>query len=320
MRYSLLILFVLLIIFDSCQKKLDIDIPESEKHIVLNGIINPDSTIRVRVTKSKGVLENNPIKILKDADVKLYENDVFLEKLQYSDSGYFYSSVKPGINTIYKITAEYTGLNSVEATTQIYNIPEIESVDTIMKYTINEYGEGYIDTTYEIHYELTFKDAENTSDYYFISLTQLYPVLIFDGTSYVLTGYEMYSDYFDSTDPVLSKENNEFIINGMNGRVFNDELFNGNSYTLSFSSFYQKMITYNKGVSDNSYPVYFIINFLKVSEAMYNYIFSYNLNQYSTDDPFAQPVQIYSNVKNGLGLFSGYSMTTDTIALNNLKK
>jgi len=43
MRYSLLILFVFLIIFGSCRKKLNIDIPDTEKHIVLNGIINPDS-------------------------------------------------------------------------------------------------------------------------------------------------------------------------------------------------------------------------------------------------------------------------------------
>lgn len=320
MKNTVIILIVLFLFFASCRKKLDVDLPDTEKHIVLNGIINPDSIISIRVTKSQSILDNKKIENLSSATVKLYKNGVFAENLSYSDGGYFYSALKPEINSDYKITADYSGLKSVEAEVKLYNIPVVVSVDTTIRTIINEYGDDFIDTTYEIHYDMTFKDVAETSDYYFISVTQLYPSFEYTDTGYVFSGYIQYSDYLVSTDPVLNKENNEFFLDGMNGRVFNDELFNGNSYTLSFTTYYQSNPGFYINSSKNSYPVYFIIHFLKVSKAIYNYIFSFNLNQNSIDDPFAQPVQVYSNVKNGLGLFSGYSMTTDTIIFDNLKK
>ncbi|RLD47618.1 MAG: hypothetical protein DRI94_13750 [Bacteroidetes bacterium] len=321
MRYSLLILFVSFIIFGSCRKKLDIDIPEAEKHIVLNGIINPDSTIRVRVTKSKSVLDNNEIENLSSADVKLFKNDIFVENLVFNDSGYFYSNVKPEMNANYEIRTDYPGLNSVKADVFLLPPSEIQSVDTTVLIKINNYGEGYIDTTYEIHFNLRFDDKAATSDYYFLSVNTLYPVFFYTDTSMIFTGYEEYSYYFDTTDPVLNKNNNEFIIDGINGRVFSDELFNGNSYTLNFiADFYNyKSDEYVKEINDEQYPVIIVLKLLKVTEAVYNYIFSFNLNEQTRFDPFAQPVQVYSNVENGLGLFSGYTITTDTIVLNNLK-
>ena len=207
MRYSLLILFVSFIIFGSCRKKLDIDIPDTEKHIVLNGIINPDSLIRVRVTKSKGVLDNNEIENLSSAEVKLFKNDIFVEDLVFNDSGYFYSSVKPDMNVNYEITTDYPGLNSVKADVFLLPPSVIQSVDTSMQIKINDYGEGYIDTTYEIHFDLRFNDKAATSDYYFLSLNTLYPVFFYTDTSMIFTGYEEYSYYFDTTDPVLNKNN-----------------------------------------------------------------------------------------------------------------
>ncbi|MCD6555944.1 MAG: DUF4249 family protein, partial [Bacteroidales bacterium] len=146
-------------------------------------------------------------------------------------------------------------------------------------------------------------------------------VFFYTDTSMIFTGYEEYSYYFDTTDPVLNKNNNEFIIDGINGRVFSDELFNGNAYTLKFiADFYNyKSDEYVKEINDEQYPVIIVLKLLKVTEAVYNYIFSFNLNEQTRFDPFAQPVQVYSNVENGLGLFSGYTMTTDTIVLNNLK-
>ncbi len=323
MKNIVIIAFALLIFsFASCRKKLDIDIPETEKHIVLNGIINPDSIISVRVTKSKSVLDNNEIQNLSDADVKLFKDDEFVEELQFSDIGYFYSSIKPEINTNYKITADYSGLKSVSAEINLEESPLINKTDTLIQMKIYDYGDGLSDTTYEIHFDLQYKDNGGTDDYYFLSIFQLIPVFDFTDTGMVFTGYEEYSGYFDTTDPVLNKENSEFYLDGMNGRVFSDELFNGNSYTLSFTTFYQNYGGYydKKNIKTEEYPGMFVIKLLKVSEAIYNYIFSYNLNQNSTEDPFAQPVQVYSNVKNGLGIFSGYTMTSDTIVMNNPEK
>ncbi len=317
MRKIIIISFVIFFtIFASCRKKLDIDIPDTEKHIVLNGIINPDSIIKVRVTQSKSVLDDSKIQNLENADVKLFKNDEFAENLQYSDSGFFYSVLKPEINSNYKITVDYENLKSVNAGISLYTPPVIKKVDTILQTEIYDYGDGYADTTYMIHFELQFDDPATSSDYYFLSVSQLAPFFDYTDTSIVFAGYEEYSVYFDTNDPVLSKDNNEFYLDRMNGKVFSDELFNGNSYTLSFTANYQNYRDiYYKNNDASQYPSMIVLKLLKVTEAIYNYIFSYNLNQQTEFDPFAQPVQVYSNVENGLGLVSGYTMTTDTIVL-----
>lgn len=316
MKYTFL-LFSLIIIFGSCRKKLDIDIPDTKKHIVLNGIINPDSIIRVRVTKSKGVLDNNNIENLSSAIVKIYKNNVYEEDLEYSDSGYFYSSVKPEINSDYKITADYAELQSVEAETRLTEPIEIQSIDTVIQIKITDWG-GYIDTSYEIHTELKFEDNVSSSDFYALSVSTLIPNYDYSDTSVVFLGYDAYENDYDTSNPVLNKRNNEFFLDGMSGRVFNDELFNGNTYKLPFTIYYQNNNVIDKNISASSYPSKIVIRLMKVTEEIYNYVFSYNLNQQTNEDPFAQPVQVYSNVKNGLGIFSGYTMSTDTIVIDNL--
>ena len=48
---------------------------------------------------------------------------------------------------------------------------------------------------------------------------------------------------------------------------------------------------------------------LQTEDATYsNYLKSIQKQQSAADDPFAEPVLLYSNIKEGLGVFSGYSV------------
>lgn len=44
-----------------------------------------------------------------------------------------------------------------------------------------------------------------------------------------------------------------------------------------------------------------------LSKEYFQYVASQELQAYSYDDPFAQPVVIYGNVRGGLGIFAGFS-------------
>ena len=86
-------------------------------------------------------------------------------------------------------------------------------------------------------------------------------------------------------------------------------MFKNSEYTLSLSSSFYKNNFENE-------DTYIIVKLLTISQDIYRYIISHNLNEQVGGDPFAQPVQVYSNVENGLGLFSGYTVYTDTLTLN----
>ncbi len=310
-KILVLSIFVLSVCLFSCEKKLDIDIPDSEKHIVLNGIITNDSLIYVNVTKSKSVLSNEKVKMLDDANVKLFGNDLFIENLTNIGNGVFISSITPEIGVKYKVTADYLNLQSVKSEITLKNPEKIISIDTILeiKSYLAEYGDDFTD--YSMKFKIKIKDNVNENNYYFISLMKKEPIYDFDQQPPVITGYNDTYLYFDTNDPIFKGFINSYSLNGMFGMVFSDELFNGSEYIININSSILNQNSYNNDYS--SVTPLLVVRLLTVNQDIYRYITSFNLNQQSEDDPFSQPVQIFSNVEKGLGLFSGYTMDVDTL-------
>ncbi len=310
-KILVLSIFVLSVCLFSCEKKLDIDIPDSEKHIVLNGIITNDSLIYVNVTKSKSVLSNEKVKMLDDANVKLFGNDLFIENLTNIGNGVFISSITPEIGVKYKVTADYLNLQSVKSEITLKNPEKIISIDTILeiKSYLAEYGDDFTD--YSMKFKIKIKDNVNENNYYFISLMKKEPIYNFDQQPPVIIGYNDTYLYFDTNDPSFKGFINSYSLNGMFGKVFSDELFNGSEYIININSSILNQNSYNNDYS--SVTPLLVVRLLTVNQDIYRYITSFNLNQQSEDDPFSQPVQIFSNVEKGLGLFSGYTMDVDTL-------
>jgi len=50
-----------------------------------------------------------------------------------------------------------------------------------------------------------------------------------------------------------------------------------------------------------------------VSEDFYKYKITGSVHDNSSDNPFAQPVNVYKNIDNGFGIFAGYSESNFTI-------
>ncbi len=308
MKNILYTTIAILFIFSSCEKKLDIDLPESEKKIVVNGIVNPDSLMTVRVSKSLNVLDNGEVQYLSDASVKLYKDDVFVESLNNMDSGYFKTTVVPEINSNYNLTVDYAGLNSVNASINLQEPVQIISIDTITEVQINNYGDGFIETSFITHFNIKISDDASKANYYFLSLSALIPIYDIVGEDLIIVGYEEGNMYFESDDPVF-RNSDSFTLDNMYGFVFSDEMFNGIEYTLDIDHYLNKLD--DQGL--NEYGTMYYVKLLTVTKDVYNYVTSYNLNQYTQYDPFAQPVQILTNVENGLGLFSGYTMDVDSV-------
>ena len=56
------------------------------------------------------------------------------------------------------------------------------------------------------------------------------------------------------------------------------------------------------------YPT-IIVTLRTVSEDFYNYKITGSLHDNSSDNPFAQPVNVYKNIDNGFGIFAGYRIS-----------
>ncbi len=315
MKKIILLSVVFTILMTACEKmkkEIDINISDAEKHIVINGIINPDSLITVRISQSQNILDNSDIKYLTTAGVKLYENDVFVEDLHHTDMGFYKSTIKPGVGKKYKVSVDYGEMKTAIATTTLKEANKILKVDTSMQvgyegYYDEETGE-YIEDghayNYDINFKVKIKDNGETEDYYFLALAVKQPEYTLDSPP-VFIGYKEYPEVFNTNDVVFKDYNQEYTLDGIYGMVFSDEKFNGAHYNLSFNS-----SIYDEGRDKK--PI-IVIKLLTVPKDIYQFILTRNQNEQTTGDPFSQPVQIYTNIENGLGIFSYYTMDVDSL-------
>lgn len=101
-----------------------------------------------------------------------------------------------------------------------------------------------------------------------------------------------------SKDAAIQDDNDSF----SGSLLFKDLLFNGRDIELTFE-------ISGSGISNHGITV---VTLRTLSEAGYNYLKSRRLQDDTSGDPFAQPVNVYNNVQHGFGIFAGYSASVYT--------
>jgi hypothetical protein len=277
----------------SCESIVDVDLPKQDPLIVINGFFTPDSIWKVHVSKSMGILESfsalneygyyeDKIPILENAKVEIWKGNNFVSNLNYAGNGYYTApNTFPQTNNNYKIIVKSEGFNSAISEDFIPGKTQIKNV-TIQSNSTNEFSANN-DIT------ITFADDGNVNNYYQLTLI----------------GEEEYSGvknkislYFESNDILIGEsgifEDDEKSFSG-NAALFDDAIISGKEYKLKISTF--EITYFNK--------IYVVISSL--SENLYKYLVSVKKQNESDDNPFAEPVSIHNNVKNGLGIFGGYN-------------
>jgi len=323
---KLLYIFSISIILFSCSEPIDLVVNEKDKKIVLNSIIVSDSIIRVHLSKSLGILEpDSSTSYIEGAQIELYENDIFMENLVYDTSGYYISTIFPELNNTYKLIANYDNLQEIEAQTSIPNAVPISNLIYDIGYFswveqwYDSVNEVFFDTTlYQIDsiaISITINDPVNEDNYYLLNLSSVSPVYVYPPPLFepVLIGYQPYDIYYTLNNLTNSEFSN---LTGFRGYLVSDELFNGSNFTFSaiidyWGGYYKK----NKiGKATSESPIY--INMISVSSDFYNFITSRNKYDDTQYNPLAEPVNIFSNIKNGFGLFTGCSLVRDSVMIN----
>ena len=135
MMKKIILIFALLIAFQSCDVVVDLEIEDHDPVLVLNSVLDPDSVVKVSLSHSLGAFESGSISVVENATVRLYENDVHIADATFenvddlsSDSYYKFAGVYPLEGKFYKIEAEHSDYTSITALSGVPNIVEIMDV------------------------------------------------------------------------------------------------------------------------------------------------------------------------------------------------
>ena len=268
-----------LLVLQSCEKVINLDIEESDKKIVVNSVVSDGEEITINLTKSKSIIDDNEIEYIDNAVIILTEDGNVISSHTYNGNGNYVFNKNAEIGKTYKIKVNAENLKEVSAETNLLVPNNFEITDT---FTTNYDGENYLAMIIRI---------ENTVDnsYYFIEAFNE------NGDNVYLDSYDIKSEKDIWGDYLL----------------FNNQIPGGGNIDFQF---YISKYIYDYGDGGQSYGyIYLVLH--RVSEAYYKYYLSSNMQKQLGGNPFSEPVQIYNNIENGFGLFGSESYSLDSIEI-----
>lgn len=328
-RIILLILINLMVLFSACEKTIEFNGTDTDPKIVVNGLVTPGNPIEITLTKSQSFLSEQYNESLSNAEVNLYIDDVFAEKLTLyisRDSTVYGTAINENMiyrsqavaesGKTYRLEVSSPGLPPVSCQTTVPDPVNLQQVDTATEIVREEWGERQF-----LVVKLKFVDEAKSKDYYRIQLDESsgYNLSSYDTVSHTFE----YSDTvivstqvsmnFDKYDPIFEgNDKADDLISGTPDNqfaIFDDSGIHGTEYTLQLKL--------------NTYPWYseegsgnFIekkILFYRITSEYYEYLKSANSHFWYADDYFSEPVPVYSNVKGGLGIFGSATPIIHTI-------
>jgi hypothetical protein len=291
-------LFSLILLFSSCDVIIDLDIPEHEPVLVVNSVLSTDSIMTAYVSHSKGAFDSNPISYVNNASVKVFEDGVLLGEMDkiltpsFNYSGFVdtvcrYSlNQTPAAGKFYSYEVEHDDYENARAETPIPT-----AVDLIIE-EVSPVGED----DYEKQFRLrcSFEDA-GTENYYRLRIHAE------SDDAYFYTNY--FVDFESSDASIIASAGVQS--DGMSywgsDALFDDELFNGSTKVITLE-FWDWNYYY---FEEEGYDVNYVLEVSSISKEYFNYIkslraYENNANQFSL---FAgEPVHVYTNIENGLGI------------------
>lgn len=313
--FRVYILVVWLVICTSCTKELDLPYPQAEEQIVLNGILHPDSVIKLSVTKTLPVRSfGEPYPIIENANVRLYEDDALLGALRFQDSLYVLDYY-PKAGHAYRVEVEVPGYPLVSASDVVPELPDATACirpDT-----------SYIFSNASIHIDVQDKAKEpNFYWFYTVGTTYTFRQCEYINQDYVCTDinpptvtigkandYQSFSSIPDRFNAFVDNTSGGITVFEFYIRV-DDVSLDGLPITFDIASYLSEPDPYDRY---KSYNKLYILNASQHYDRYLKSSITYFLNEDLYDDediafkPFVQSSEVYSNIENGTGIFAAYN-------------
>ena len=311
MREIKILMMVLMALgLGACVKEVDFNGEQSDPLLVVNGMQKVGQPTRLCVEKSTFFMDAAKDCRVNDVAVDLYVNGVFMEALQVRDSmvtemhidwnsgdeveveellyafNYCEGQYLPCAGDKLRFEVRSSEFETATAEVTMPEAPHVISFDTV--------NFAYDTSAYELsvlQFALKLDDPQGTNYY------NLFPR---DALSGFTSSDPVFTDLMDFEVGELVGESNDYYGYGPYN-VFPDTYFDGKTYSVSMK------------VSLWSYQFNepFTLEVSCVDEHLYRYRTTYNA--YNASNPesllgmFTEPVQVYSNVRNGIGVVAAQS-------------
>jgi hypothetical protein len=282
MKKIFLLVLISAFIAVSCEKVIEFKGEITQPLPVLYAFVQPDSLVFATLTSSEFFLaEYDSFGTIDNAEMKLFVNGRNIGAMMYNAIDLrYYSDYRTQSNDVIRIEISTPGFGNFFCENTVPQPAQIISLDTSVKINGNN-------TFYNI--SLKFQDNIYEKNYY--------RVVVFSLSESGLERLKIESD-----DNIFARENgeNDILSSSNSYNVFKDELINGQEYTLKFDV--------SANVKNTSK---IIIQLQTLSYDYYMYLKTRGVAESSggIGAIFGEPVQIYSNVKGGVGILGTYSVS-----------
>ncbi len=277
---NLFLLFLLI----SCEKDVDIEFNHEPK-LCINCILNPDSLITASLTLSHSLDNSGNFLKVNDAIITLFEEGALKGKLELQREGKYMLGKKPLAGKSYKIIAQAPGFEQIEATTIVPKQPKIKYSKDTTGFT--EYGNLIM---YDLEVKIIDKPGK---DNYWTFGTWEVGGIMYGGASRTINA--PFIDPFNRIIDTAEKYGFRFFLQIR----ITDEGFDGQDLDFVIPDFVE-------------WYEFKAQHFLNADENYDKYIKTVIINRLNETDelPFYEPIQIYSNIENGYGIFGSCAITT----------
>lgn len=303
------IIFLISIIFFACEKTIKIAIPDEGRKLTINSFFSEDSNMVVNLTKSRYILDGKwEFDPIENADISLLEDNVLIGKLSEDQPGNYISDIAIKARKHYKIEVKSSGFPDSKSESYVPERTRILKLEA--EETVGEYGDGLVS------FDLSFQDNPETENYYLVQAYKFYNDTFYDhdtGEKITISNKEELYLYSDD----LNTYQDDWGLGS--GVLMSDEFINGKAYTLNFKS-YTSNYYYDETQDEWAQPsegdtTTYYVQFYTVSKEYYLYYKSLSKHKEATDEFFMEPVQVYSNIENGFGIFAGMSTDVDSVKI-----
>ena len=307
----LLLSFTIISSFLSCKDDMglaiEIEIPAKESKLVVNSTFSPSlDTIYLELGNSIHIFDTISKPLIKDATVILRSNTGLVNTFIYNNEKqkYFLDYI-PETGIEYTLSVEKEGYNNVIAKDTVPKKIEIEDYSIINVAEVDEAGGLYSKVT------INFTDPANEKNYYEIAITD------------TLNNY--YDDGIYTYDNIITNEAYypsiiSFEVSTPKYLPFSDLQIDGNKTSISIFYFLGGVLdngtTY---ISEHSINVHL----RSVSEQYYKFHSRLLQHKYNQKDDIifgmSEPLNAYSNIENGFGVFAAYNEDVIIIKIDEIK-
>lgn len=311
MKFSSKILISIIIVLfyiTGCEKQIHrMDIGPVKKHLVLNGSLGPDLPFKIHVSSSMEPIGPELVDLVDNAEISVTDDNNNVIYPQYDSMGFYFADWYPELDKRYRITV--TAPDFDDASVDVV-IPEIlgnvslskDPANTNYPYVIKITDNPDETNTYMIRAWYQYKEIRHLwyGPGQWVDDTLIERRLSTLHSPDELIKYSADGVHIGDVDQSMGDK-------GSTGYLISDEFFNGKEHILNFKAT-------NTFRLDPDRP-YLYVEAVSLNREFYNFVKSYCLYFDARQTPFAEPVAILTNIKNGLGYVYGYSVYTDSIKI-----